>query len=232
MQQAVSNVYLTSPDQLSSDTQEYSRITAFLNRGALEWKAARSGKWKSLLITTNASYTSGASNMSLPSDYAMNQGQFNSSGYLTIGDIDYPLIKQENIDQYPSGTSYFYITGNAGSGYEAVFSQTFVSDGFIPLTYYTENLATDTSGVSKEKLTTGTDETKCDDPLFLVYYALAELFLADDQGSKFQVYQEARQQKLDQMISNEYVGDHGMNNGIEIIDDLMGYEPIGGIFDD
>lgn len=164
----------------ASSSEHYSRVTRLINDAERRWADTINYKWPQLVTSASLSIVADTPTVSMPSGYSKGRLILGSGGYLTINSIDYKFIDISELPDYTTGARVAYITGNNSSGYTLNLQPTPEESSTVTMHYYTENLATDSLGVDKEVMTTGSDITKCNVPRFIVFSVLSELYTVDE----------------------------------------------------
>ena len=183
---------------------EWNVRTTFINRSIKEW--AEAYDWEALRVKTaiNTSGVSGAT-LSLPTnfkkmaEYPVYYDGTNSTG------VQYPEIQPNQTGLQESTDKYYYILGNPGNGFTAIWNPgTLVSGASIAISYYKQ--PTELSAI--------TDVTECPNPEFIIDRAMAYIFEARS-DARFQEMEAKAREKLLQMVDNENVKSAAYLNDIK-----------------
>ena len=155
----------------TSDQEDYAVWTSLFNIAANLWENEEGVLWKELFVkladAANGDKTVTADDFSyaLPADF-----RFPASGYVWLGTAPnataYKVIKQEEVQLYENDTGnwcYFLMDTTPTLEFNPQLNLT--TGDTISYMYYK----------NATKLTTGTDTFEMSDPMFMIYYALAEL---------------------------------------------------------
>lgn len=207
---------------------EYTRRLKLANRFERLWATALNYRWPELYTeTTSTTTTIGQTYVAMPSDFERGNLVLNKAGEIKIGSIYYKVVDPSDRQTYPAIARVCWFTGNKPSGIRMNIGVTPTQSEIVYLNYYSTNLATDAGGTSKAVMTTGTDQTKCRDPYYLVFGILSVLYKSDDEGAKGQDNEIQAISRLNSMIS--YILSENENQDMEIPDvaEKSGFPNIG-----
>jgi hypothetical protein len=171
---------------------EWNVRKTFINRAIKEWSEAYD--WEALRTVWQLS-TSGVSGatLSLPSDFKKMAGYpvyYNGS---TSTGSEWPEIKPNETRLHNSTDDYYYVLGNPGKGFYAIWNPaTLASGASIVIQYYKE----------PTELSATTDTTECPNPEFIIDRAIAYILEARS-DARFQEMEGKAREKLLQMVDNE-----------------------------
>ena len=214
----------TAPD---TTTDDYARRKLLINRSEKKWKNALNGRWDSLRTTATLSITGGTSYVALPTDFTPNGLVVAKGGQVLLNGSYAPIVKFQDVPSYTSSDLLCYITGDDANGYRLNFQPTPTSSSTLDITYYSKYIAQTSGGTGLEKLTSGTDYTKCPDSDFIVLDVVAQLLKSDGEANLGQDYQSQANDLLNQMIAQNNAGNIGVPNEIQTYNDLNSYPNIG-----
>lgn len=217
----------SSADAPATSNSEYTRRLKLINRSEKKWARAFNYRWPELFTSTTLTTTAGQAYVSLPSDFEFGNLVIAPDGEIKIGDLWYKLITKDYKDVHYDSAYLCWITGNPSAGYRLNIQPTPTDQVSIPLNYYSNYLATNTSGTDQALLSTGTDKTKISDADFLVYDVLAQLYKDDDEGNKGLDFERLANDRLEQMKSLASRGQQNQLVEIPDLAELQGYPSIG-----
>lgn len=212
----------TAPDPTTDD---YARRTLLINRAEKKWKNALGGRWDVLRSTATLSVSSGS--VALPDDFTPNGLVAPKGGFLLANGAYYPIVKFQDLGNYLTSDLACYITGDDTNGYYLNFQPTPSSSFSLSITYFSKYIAQTSGGSGQEKLSSGTDETKCPDPDYIVLEVVAQLLKADGEAQLGEDYAKQSNDLLQQMLAQNNMGNIGVPNEISLSHDLNDYPAIG-----
>jgi hypothetical protein len=216
--------FTTATEPVTSE--EYKRRTKIINRFEKKWKRAKNSNWVELYETTTLPTTVGVSTISLPSDFTFRGMAIKKSGFITVGTIPYPFLLPNEVQNLSAQDQAVWLTGNPQAGYKLNIQPTPTEVVDIVLNYYTNNLATDSTGTGKEVMTDQTDITKVPDPEYLILSALGVLFKTDESPSLGMDYERQAVDVLRDMIADSEAV-LGQDQIITTYQDAGGFPAIG-----
>lgn len=228
LQTEITAIFDQAGGSIDSSTNEYTRRTTLLNRALRNWAETKSYTWRELIKSTTLTTTPSQSYVDLPSDYKYGHLLLPQNQRLKVGNDSYQLLEYGDAINQGSSVYYLYITGNQGAGYRLNINPTPTEALNIPISYYSNELATNTSGTSQAKLVSSTDIPKCPSSDYLIYKTVAEMFLIDDEGDQYSQYKEMAAEEMKNMIINHELGEDNQGVGLVFVDEAQGFEPIGG----
>lgn len=193
----------------TSGDEDYTVWMNLLNVAVNIWEHEEGMKWKELFVeltdaaTGDKTTVAGQTEYDLPTDF-----KYLNSGYVWIDTVAYPVIKIEDLQLYEENTgNWCYFTP---THLEFNKNLTIEAGGTIKYSYYKNATA----------LSTGTDTFEMSDPMFAVYYALAELTKEEGNQEALNI----STQKLEAMkIRNEDTAYHQDNSMINPVREGFGY---------
>jgi hypothetical protein len=189
--------YATAP---SITNPEWARRVLLINRYEKEWARMRNFRWTGLFTQQTLSTVVGQAYVNLATDFVLGNEVVDADGMIDIGNLAYKMIDFNNNDLIDH---YVYITGNEQAGFKLNIYPTPSAINSFSLPYYSTNLATNAAGTAQTVLALGTDITRCQDPMYIVYMVLADLFKVDDEGNKGLDFERKGAERLNDMMSVE-----------------------------
>jgi hypothetical protein len=211
----------------ATSNTEWTRRLYLINRYEKEWARVKDGRWSQLLTPFTISTVAGTAYVSLPADYVFGREIVKPNSFMDIGGVDYRMVAYTEKDKYDTADSYVYILGDDQAGYKLYINPTPDTAVTVTLPYYSTYLATSSAGVKQNVLTTGTDITRCPDPMYIVYMTLADLFKIDDEGNKGLDFERKGTERLADMMSVENGRSTNFNMEIPDFVEDAGYPNIG-----
>jgi len=177
--------------------------TNLINMAVDLWEHEEGILWKELFVQLadaadgDKTTVAGQTEYDLPTDF-----KFLNSGYVWVDDTPFPVIKVEDLQLYDQNTAnWCYFTT---SHLEFNPNLTVTAGGTIKYNYYKNATA----------LSTGTDTFEMSDPMFAVYFAVAQLTKEEGNAEVLNI----AMQKLEAMkVRNEapaYYQDNSMMNPV------------------
>ena len=167
----VNTLYESDSVAPTAGDEDYTVWTGLINVAINLWEGEEGMLWKELFVKLSSATTgdkttvAGQTSYSAPSDF-----RFPASGYVWLGTgttkESYKVIKAEEAQLYEnSGDMWCYFL--MGTTKTLEFNPNLDIEGGMTISYNYYKFAT--------KLTTGTNVLEMSDPMFAVYYTLAEL---------------------------------------------------------
>jgi hypothetical protein len=231
LQTRMTAIFDQAGGSIDPSSGEFTRRTTLLNESLKKWASIKAYTWRELVTTDTLTTVNGQSYVELPDSYKFGNLILPQNGLLTIGADKYPVLEYGDAINRGTAEHFVYVTGNPGGGYRLNISPTPTEVLSIPISFYSEDLATDSSGVSKLELSDLTDIPKCPNENWLVYNTLAQMFLIDDEGDQYQAYTQMADKEMSNMLINNVLGEDNQGVNLVFVDDSQGYESIGGYLD-
>ena len=171
---------------------EWNVRTTFINRAVKEWSEAYDWEALRVLTTFGTSGVSGAT-VALPSNFKkMAAYPVYYDGSSTTG-TQWTEIQPNETGLYNSTDNYYYITGDAGKGFYAIWNPaTLASGASVAISYYKQPTV----------LSSTTDTMECPNPEFVIDRTIAYILEARS-DARFQEMETKAREKLLQMVDNE-----------------------------
>lgn len=172
IQQAIHRIYEGDVDYPNSTDEDFLLRSGLINEGIARWESDEDGTlWNELFVSLedaadgDKTVLENTSEYDAPSDYKF------PAGYLRIAGTFFKLVKAEQVHIQPTGSRYYYVTGNQSIGFtihiigigESMVGETIAYD------YYKTALT----------LSSTTDVPEMSNPLYLVHHTLSTLFDLD-----------------------------------------------------
>jgi len=218
----------TSASVPSSSSSEYARRVKLINRFERLWARELNYKWADLAKSTTLTITSGNSTATMPTDFKYGNIILTGSGEVKIGSSYYRMVSKDQVLDFETNQTIAWITGNDAAGYTFNIQPTATGTLTVTLDYFTTYLATNASLTEQAVLSADTDITKCPDPYFIVYSALAVLYKADEDeiGRAFD-YERLATESISNMIANNMIGGLNQDSVIPDYAEVSGFSNIG-----
>lgn len=212
----VAAMYDSTSTEPESGEEDYAVRTYLANLAVNVWENEEGMLWNELFVkvadasdgdrTTSANDTS----YTVPTDF-----RFPASGFVWLGSgtskVPYQIIKQEDVQLYENDRGnwcYFLLDGSPTLEFNP--NLTITGSQTISYLYYKK----------ASKLTSGSSSFEMADPMFAVYFALAELKKEEGNNMELQM----AQQKLNAMKSkNEMTGWHQVDQLSNKVETGFGY---------
>jgi len=189
--QLLNTLYNSSSTEPASGEEDYTVWTDLANIAVSMWENEEGVMWNELFVkladAATGDKTTGASDYSyaVPTDF-----RFPASGYVWIGSgqskTPLKVLKQEELQLHENDTEHWcYFLMDGSPTLELNPNLTITAGYTISYNYYKK----------ASKLSSGSDTFEMNDPMFAVYFALAEL--KKEEGNSYEV--QIAQQKLESM---------------------------------
>lgn len=169
----INTLYESDSTAPSEGEEDYAVWTALLNIAINIWENEEGMLWRELFVKLadasdgDKTTSSGDTSYAVPSDF-----RFSASGYVWIGSgtnkIAYKAIDQKDVQLYENNKEkwcYFLMDGSPTLEFNPNISEDIPYSYTISYNYYK----------TADKVSTGTDTFDMGDPMFAVYFAVAEL---------------------------------------------------------
>lgn len=211
----LNTLFNSSSSAPTSGEEDYLVWTGLFNIAVSVWEQEEGILWKELFVklsdasTGDKTATSGDYSYTCPSDF-----RFPASGYVWIGSgsdkTPFRVIRQEDLTIYENDSANWCYFTRGASPTLNFNPNCEVPAGTISYNYY--KYAT--------KLSSGTDVFEMSDPMFAVYYALAELKKEEGNAGELQI----ATQKLEAMKTrNETPTWKQADQALDVLSDGFGY---------
>lgn len=185
-------------DYPESTEEDYIVRLALLNGAVRKWETEEGMLWNELFVSLadagdgDTETESGVGEYDAPSDFRFPVGMLRLSDGTTSSYFN--LVPPSNVQTRDNDTtsSFWYVTGNASTGYSVHIRQVPTATSTINYEYYK----------SASNLTTGTDVLEMSDPDFAVYWVLSELISEDDPNLAQKYYEIASSKMRAMKIKN------------------------------
>ena len=189
-----------------TEGDDYEVRLALVNQKIEDWQD-ESTNWRELYTNSQDAADGDLTTVSGTLAYACPTNFIKISSYIKINDVVYEYIDQDKVLQeqtYPSGKTYFYITGGFGS---YVINLSDDPEGAYPIYYMYYREAT--------LMVSGTNVPEMSRPKFIINGVLADLYEQDNRNDMVQLYTNKADESMSQMIIQNEMSPQGHSFEVE-----------------